>query len=122
MTTRKRVKKELPPCQECGKPATETYHEKQLCFSHAEALMHATMNYDLCFLCQEEPPTHIITSNAKSGETKVCEDCAKAAEAVNDQNNRVKKALHRGDRLGIWTMTLGMSLLPIRLEIKKLGE
>jgi hypothetical protein len=72
------------------------------------------VNEALCFICQEVPPTKLVTRGRHK--FKVCDACA----AVVVAHNTVKQALYRGDRLNLFTYALGADLSPVKITVEPL--
>lgn len=74
------------------------------------------VNENLCFVCQENEITHEVIRGKES--FKVCEDCSRAIVHENNARNKIKQAIHLNDTRHIFEYTLGMNLLPTKIEVK----
>jgi hypothetical protein len=72
----------------------------------------------LCFICQRNSPLYI--ASMPRGEFKLCKDCVGLVKLENECRNRVKQAIYCGDRLGVFTMTLGANLLPTKIKVREI--
>lgn len=70
----------------------------------------------LCFICQEFPPTKILTRGKE--EFKLCAVCCRTAEQENRMRNMLKQEIFRSQAGKIFTMVLGADLLPTKISIK----
>ena len=66
------------------------------------------VNEAMCFICQEYPPTWILTKGNRE-EFKLCEHCKTLVKNNNDANNSIRKAIYANDHRHIFQQVLGFS-------------
>lgn len=75
----------------------------------------AKVNTSYCFICLDTKATKLVTRGKESFNT--CNECASLVKQANDRRNSIKTNLAYKDDRHIFTYTLGMNLLPVKITI-----